>query len=257
MKYQTWPKTGAILWIGQILTTLEESEIYDFASEVLCEDSIKSGPLLKANSHPDFYLVRPEEEKHTIKIDQLRALIEWSQSKPQISKRKVVLIYPAEAMNLQAANALLKTLEEVSLDTLFILASLRPTTLPATIISRCHIIRSKIVNDVTMENEDPLQSQVAKDLQLLCTDQIEPVALAASWIKQDVNRLLHWVMVLLNRELCTKAKTGNITAEQQAIFYFLDAAYEARRSLHEHAQLNTQLIVESLLIQYWQIATNR
>lgn len=258
MKYQQWPKTGAILWVGKILTTLEESEVYDFACEILCEDSFRSQALLKANSHPDFYLLKPLEENHGIKIDQVRALIDWGQGKPQISNRKVVLIYPAEAMNLQAANALLKTLEEVALDTLFILVSLNPVTLPATILSRCHRVRSKTLNESKMAEEemladaDPLQEQVTRDLQLLSSHQVEPTTLAAAWLKQDVNRLLYWLLVFLNRQFCFRAETGDIRGSQ-ASFYFLDAVYEAKRLLREHAQLNTQLMLESLLIQYYQL----
>lgn len=249
MKYPNWPKTGAILSIGQIAGTLEESDSYDFARELLCENSERSRALLKANSHPDFYLVRPIEENHAIKIDQIRDLIEWVQAKPQISTRKVALIYPAEAMNLQAANALLKTLEELALDTVFILVSLNPTTLPATIISRCHIIRSSFQFEDPKALNDPLQEQVAKDIQRLGTRQIEPVALAAVWLKQDINQLLYWFLVFLNKKIRLMLQDGHIAATQTA-FDFLDKLYEAKRSLQEHHQLNKQLMLETLLIQY-------
>lgn len=249
MKYPHWPKTGAILSIGQIAGTLEKSESYDFACELLCENSERSRALLNANSHPDFHLVKPLEENHSIKIDQIRDLIEWVQAKPQISTRKVALIYPAEAMNLQAANALLKTLEELALDVVFILVSINPRTLPATIISRCHMIRSNVQLEDPKELNDPLQEQVAKDVQLLDTKQIEPIALAAAWLKQDVNKLLYWFLVVLNKKIRLMLQNGHIT-ETKSAFNFLDKLYEAKRSLQEHHQLNKQLMLEALLIQY-------
>ncbi len=264
--YQYWPKTGAILWVGNLQNTVEESECYQFAYELLCEDSIRSGPLLKANSHPDFYRVEPLEKNHAIKIDQVRGLIDWVQAKPQIAARKVAFIYPAEAMNLQAANALLKTLEEVAVDTLFILVSIKPHTLPATILSRCHRVRSNSTgssqNLCEVDIQVSLQEKVAQDLQLLALKQIEPVALAALWLKEDVDRLLFCLMVVLNGQICQLTqkwgREGNKSENKienrvkaQSAFYFLDAVYETRRSLHEHSQLNTQLMLEALLIQYY------
>lgn len=264
--FQHWPKTGAILSIGDKANTLEETEGYDFACELLCENSARSRALLKANSHPDLYKLKPLEENHAIKIAEVRELIEWSQTKPQISSRKIALIYPAEALNLQAANALLKTLEEVALDTLFILITAKEQaklSLPKTIISRCEIIRfnfgAQLISNesqskeknipIEKQLEEQLEEQVARDLQLLESKKMEPVTLAALWLKQDLNHVLYALLVILNKKICLMAKTGNI-AHTRDHFDFLDSVYETRRSLQEHSQLNKQLMLESLLIQY-------
>ncbi len=96
--------------------------------------------LLTAGNHPDYRVIMPEEAGKAIKIDQIRDLIENIDKTPQISHKKVIIIQPSDAMNVNAANALLKTLEEPTSSTFFILVTDRLMSLPATIRSRCQII---------------------------------------------------------------------------------------------------------------------
>lgn len=115
-----------------------------FACSFLCETGCGCGRCsscthLAAGSHPDVHLLQPDGE--TIKIDQIRSL------QPQLALRsfagrgKVCLIDNAELMTREAANALLKTLEEPTADTLIILISSRPESLLETIRSRCQRVR--------------------------------------------------------------------------------------------------------------------
>jgi DNA polymerase-3 subunit delta' len=97
----------------------------------------KSCLLLKAGSHPDNYVLQPEEEDKAIKVDQVRELVAFVVQTAQMGGRKVVLIEPAEAMNLNAANALLKSLEEPSGNTVLLLVSHQPSRLLPTVKSRC------------------------------------------------------------------------------------------------------------------------
>ena len=121
-----------------------------FAHSLLC---LQSGPegfccgtcrycsLLEAGSHPDFLEVTPEEEKKSITINQIRAVIGDTFLKPQYDQQRVVIIHPADTLTVPAANAFLKCLEEPAERTVFILLTEKPSKLPATIISRCqHII---------------------------------------------------------------------------------------------------------------------
>ena len=102
------------------------------------------------DNHPDFRLLQPEavesvddtepgdkKKKRDISVVQVRALADFINISAHRSGAKVVLIQPAEAMNVNAANALLKSLEEPPPDTFFLLVSDRPHLLPATIRSRC------------------------------------------------------------------------------------------------------------------------
>lgn len=114
------------------------------AQKLLCTDSnadypcgeCKSCSLFLAGSHPDYLLVTPEGSKN-IKVDQIRATVDRLGRTAQLGGMKVVLMAPAESMNMAAANALLKCLEEPGRDTVFLLLSHSPQRLLPTIRSRC------------------------------------------------------------------------------------------------------------------------
>ncbi|MBQ74445.1 MAG: DNA polymerase III subunit delta' [Gammaproteobacteria bacterium] len=91
--------------------------------------------LVRAGTHPDLRVVRPEESKLII-IEQIRSLSEWAAQTSQQGGRKVAILYPAEQMNVNSANALLKSLEEPAPGTFFILVTDQPGRLLPTIRSR-------------------------------------------------------------------------------------------------------------------------
>lgn len=129
------------------------------AKGLLCEQS--AAPLtacgacqachwFDTGNHPDYRILQPEiaeasdddepadkKKKRDISIAQVRSLAEFIHISSHRSGAKVVVIQPAEAMNVNAANALLKSLEEPPPNTYFLLVSDRPHVLPATIRSRC------------------------------------------------------------------------------------------------------------------------
>lgn len=115
------------------------------ARALLCERPTDQGAcgachgchLVDAGNHPDLLRVTLEEERTAITVEQIRALTDFLGLKPHSAPHKVVLVMPAELMNLNAANALLKLLEEPPLGSIFVLVSSRPGRLPATIRSRC------------------------------------------------------------------------------------------------------------------------
>lgn len=96
--------------------------------------------LYAAGNHPDYLDIRPEEKGKQIRIDTIREMIEYIHLSSQYGRYKVVVINPADAMNRNAANSLLKTLEEPPPDSLILLSSCRPSFLPVTIRSRCQRI---------------------------------------------------------------------------------------------------------------------
>jgi DNA polymerase-3 subunit delta' len=93
--------------------------------------------LMAAGTHPDWSWLAPEERGKAIKIDQVRDLVESMAQTAQQGGRKLAVLAPAEAMNRNAANALLKTLEEPSGRALLLLISDSPARLLPTIRSRC------------------------------------------------------------------------------------------------------------------------
>ncbi len=117
-----------------------------FAFTLLCTERQTSGLacghchsclLLKAQTHPDFIFVAPEEIGKVISIGQIRKLITQLSLKPQYNAYRVVIINPAEQMNNAAANAFLKGLEEPGERTVILLVTDKPGKLTATIRSRC------------------------------------------------------------------------------------------------------------------------
>lgn len=97
--------------------------------------------LFQAGTHPDFIQLAPEAPQKPIKVDAIRQLALTVGLTPHYGIYRVVLIDQAEQLNLHAANALLKTLEEPPLGTVLMLVSEAPQRLPLTIRSRCSSIR--------------------------------------------------------------------------------------------------------------------
>jgi DNA polymerase-3 subunit delta' len=86
-------------------------------------------------AHPDLRWISPDGA--LIKIDAIRELAEFAQGTPQAAPRKVAVVLDAHAMNRNAANALLKTLEEPPPGTHLLLVTSRPGYLLPTVRSRC------------------------------------------------------------------------------------------------------------------------
>ncbi len=94
--------------------------------------------------HPDCLLIEPEDSQKQnpkIKIDQIRAIEHLVIYRPLVGSHKVCLIDQADTMTTEAANALLKTLEDPPDHCLFLLISSRPEHLLPTIRSRCISLR--------------------------------------------------------------------------------------------------------------------
>jgi DNA polymerase-3 subunit delta' len=212
----------------------------------------QSCQLFDAGSHPDLHVVMPEavyrpaatllaryalryppedkskesKDSTVIRIDQIRALIAASQTRPQIAARKVLILSPAETMNVNAANSLLKLLEEPPPDSHLLLVADRPARLAATIRSRCTRIDFHVPDAATAStwlegqglagNEAgrllalaggaPLEAlQLAAsgfvaerdgliaDLETLLAGQGDPVACATRWKQLGTERCLAWL----------------------------------------------------------------
>ena len=124
-----------------------------FSNRVVCLSPVDNLPcgscesclLFNAENYPDFFYVRPEDEKDSIKIEAIREISASLALSTHYNKPRMVILDPADGMTSPAANSLLKTLEEPSENTCLILITHRLVDLPATIKSRCQLIK---VNDV-------------------------------------------------------------------------------------------------------------
>lgn len=162
------------------------------AQMLLCEhpqparrpcDSCDACRWYRAGNHPDFRRLEPdalakepeegaEEEGAAparksrqpslfIRIEQVRALADFLYIGSHRGKRRVALVHPAEDMNANAANALLKGLEEPPAGAMFLLVSHRPARLLPTIRSRCVAVPVPIPDRAVARNW--LAGQGAKD----------------------------------------------------------------------------------------------
>jgi len=104
------------------------------------DDSCTSCTRIEKGIHPDVQLVSPLQDRKSISIDQIRSVVGDAGLRPYEDGVKVFVIDPADTMSGAAANSLLKTLEEPTSDTAFILLTSSADLLLPTIKSRCQII---------------------------------------------------------------------------------------------------------------------
>ncbi len=177
-----------------------------------------------AGTHPDFITVAPEEAGKPIRIDQVRSLIEQLGGVSQQGGYRIILLDPADSMNINSANALLKVLEEPGQRTLFLLVSSAPSQVMATIRSRCQLLRLPSAapdqaarwlaetHGVTspepllaaaqgaplralqyQENDSlALRERLLSQLGDLWQQRADPLSVAAEWQKLDLDTLLPW-----------------------------------------------------------------
>ena len=182
--------------------------------------------LFAAGTHPDLATVGLEEDAKSIVVDQIRALGDFLSLRPHTAVRKLVIISPADAMNANAANSLLKLLEEPPLGSVLLLVTSHPARLPATIRSRCsHILfktpaarvalawlqsrpgaHDQPVKLLEMAGGAPLLAEtlaqegfpenrvrMIDDLAALRSGREEPVVCAARWKTLGTRRVLGWL----------------------------------------------------------------
>jgi len=117
----------------------------------------RSCRLWEAGSHPDLLRVAPDR-KGTIKIEAVRGLIGELSKKPYGSAYRAVLLENAQAMTVQAQNCLLKTLEEPSERTVFVLTCRSEQELLPTVVSRCRVVR------ITGEGQEAVRGRLQAEL---------------------------------------------------------------------------------------------
>lgn len=202
--------------------------------------------LMRAGNHPDFLAVGPEENKQTIAIAQIRSLIEHVWLTTRYGGYKVVIIEPAELMTRQAANTLLKTLEEPPGVAVFLLVSHQSVLLPPTIRSRCQMLEfpvpaaglalpwlegrlppsSDAATLLRLADGAPLtavaiaqsgggeeRTALFRDLAALALENADPVAVAHAWRGLEVPEVGRWLTTFTMDliRLKTNENCGNLT----------------------------------------------
>lgn len=161
-KTQTALAVGKFLNCENIVRAQCIVPLRDDADNFFC-DTCPSCLKITHGNHPDLHLIS-REETETIKIEQIRELINQIQLKPFEARVKVFILKDVEKLTLEGANALLKTLEEPVKDSLLILTSCVPEEIPDTIRSRCHAMNFSAGSTRTLTGQlslDYALSQVA------------------------------------------------------------------------------------------------
>lgn len=160
-----------------------------------CRDCV----LFAAGNHPDFFKLEPEEAGKAIKVDAARVLIQRVSQTSHSGGHQIVLIQPADELNIAAANALLKTLEEPQGSVIFILVAHERNSLPSTIVSRCQKIIFQTPDPIAAEKW--LQSQApdmdAKTLLRLADGfPLRALAFSENHFLETRDQLLHSLLEL-------------------------------------------------------------
>ena len=152
---------NSLLLHGENLATLA-SIAHGIADRLLNDPRRPSQPF-PPKQHPDFFALRPAGKMRQIGVDAVRELIGKIQVSPQVSHRKVAVIYEADRMNVASANVFLKTLEEPPASTTILLLTTRPYSLLTTIRSRCLHFRFTDASGAALTGcDDALQARWAR-----------------------------------------------------------------------------------------------
>lgn len=257
---------------------------YRMAAGLLCSNeskpcgNCKPCRLLQAREHPDLYHLQPEKAGGIIKIDQIRELQAVAFNTPQLGSKRFIIIHPAEKMNIAAANALLKLLEEPPECIIFLLIAEQISTVPPTILSRCQHWHFTDVNALNVDyltlgesytdetNRGKIfnaHTLILQDLLDLVDKKIHVCALATKWSTYELNDLL-WLIYLISAQmlqyqLLEKRYENNWTLQllelskkfmPLQLFHQLDELNKIMRKLNQNSNVNQTLVLENLLVEY-------
>jgi DNA polymerase-3 subunit delta' len=256
--------------------------------------------MLNANTHPNVLTVAPEGKSQTIKIEQIRAAIDFVSQTSLSGIYRFVLINQADKMNINAANALLKTLEEPSSFAMLLLVADQLGRLPATIISRCQQVHCKTPDKSTalrwlkeklsarsekkidhdyllnISHGAPLQAtNWADDKRLALRNDIvtaltgfeKNIGICSEWSDADIKTVLELflsvaidilriqlgadAMYLYHSDYMDPLQNMAAKLNKQAVVTYLERIKWYNQQLLAGMNLNKQLVLENLLIEWF------
>jgi DNA polymerase III subunit delta' len=134
-------KRKVAIAVAQALNCVSPRTGSDFDSCGVCQACSR----IERGVHPDVLVVEPGENG-SIKVDQVRDIVDRAMYRPFDGRRRVVIVDDADALVPSAQNALLKTLEEPPSSSVFMLVTSRPDLLLATVVSRCPRLRFRALD---------------------------------------------------------------------------------------------------------------
>lgn len=243
----------------------------------------KACNLLKSSTHPDLRILEPEGAAQIIKVDQVRELVKFISQTPQIGEWKVAIIRPAHRMNHNAANALLKVLEEPAGKSLLLLATERPQVLLPTVRSRCaHIklpgpseaqLRDYLLSaDIDINthadaikklglkplmiedwiNTDMISSWKLAIGEVSALEQKQSNAVKAAQLLKDLapSQLINWLIEYASLRMKNLMRSGdqnNYFRDYEHVYTLL---LDAKMTMDSGANPNQQLVLESIFLDW-------
>lgn len=244
--------------------------------------------LSQSGSHGDFRWLAPEKDSRVIKVAQVRELVEFAFKTPSLGLRKVIVLTPAESMNTAAANALLKSLEEPSPETYIVLVCHRLQGLPATVRSRCQILRlpvperevslawldlltgtrsdsekalvlargqvflaDKMYRDASLDAAEA----VKKTLESLETGQRSVQDLGILMANEPIDNLLSQLHEYLEQRIQNTPVVDRSSKLVRSTFGLLDDVIRLQRVVYSGANPNRQLLVDALSARFEMVLT--
>ena len=245
---------------------------------------------VSALEHADLHWVAPLEDKQTIGIEQIRDLVTEFGLTSYAGHGKAAVIEPANAMTHNAANSLLKTLEEPPGAAILILIADRAGRLPATIYSRCQRIEIALPGETdSLAWLDQLQpgtdwraalrlaggaplaaiaaleqlethTSMSRDFAGVAQGRVSPIEVASRWMKLDTPFVLDWLAREVQGAILIASNAAQAPATpaiDESVLKRMD-----RRNLFCYLDIinrlrgqpkgsfNVQLTLESLLIEW-------
>ncbi len=240
--------------------------------------------------HADLHWISPLQDKEAIGIGQIRELVREFGLTSYEGHGKVAVIEPANAMTINAANSLLKTLEEPPGEALLILIADRAGRLPATVFSRCQRIdigapaeaealawldqlqpganwlealrvagNAPLAAIAALEQLDT-HASMSRDFAGVARGKVSPIEVAARWARLDAPFVLDWLARQIQQAI-SAASEGSRKAQLPAIDESVLKRMD-RRNLFCYLDIinrlrgqpkgsyNVQLTFESLLIDW-------
>ena len=238
--------------------------------------------LSASGAHGDFRWIEPGEKSRVIKVDQIRDAVQFSNQTAAFGLRKVIVLAPADNMNLNAYNALLKSLEEPTANTYWILVCHRMFGVPATIRSRCQIQRLAMPDEVSTlnwlnettgnreksqellslsEGRPLLAQQLYLDgsskefalrrscLGALLAGRITVPEAESMWEDVDIDTFLQSLAEELQRLSSTLPLERLKSRQGQAIFRLMEEVFRLQRTVNSGVNPSKQLLVETTLLK--------
>lgn len=241
-------------------------------------------------SYPDLHWIRPAEDKKSIGIDQVRELVGELALTSHEGRGKVAVIEPANLMTENAANSLLKTLEEPPGHALLILVADRAGRLPPTVRSRCQQFNIGIPPEsaslawldrlrpgghwgaalreaggaplAALEANERIDQtdSMARDFSAIAERRVSPLEVAARWAKEEPEFVLDWLCRQVQQCIHRSSRTligKHAAGVPESVLDRID-----RRNLfcyldiinglrgRQAGSFNVQLTLESLLIEW-------